>query len=44
LNAGLCVRRARLAMLAPDTRHYRRFQADFPLIGLSKLGRPPLTN
>jgi hypothetical protein len=30
-------------MLAPDTRHHRRFQADFPLIGLSELGQPPLT-
>src|SRR5271154_5903307 len=42
LKAGLCVRRARLAMLAPDARHYRRFQADFPLIELSELGQPPL--
>jgi hypothetical protein len=44
LNAGLCVRRARRAMVAPDTRHTRRFQAGFPLIALSEFGRPPLEN
>jgi hypothetical protein len=42
LKAGLCVRRARLAIVAPDPRHSRRSQADFPLIGLSEFARPPL--
>jgi hypothetical protein len=42
LKAGLCTRLTHLATLAPDMRHYRRFQADFPLIGLSELGQPPL--
>jgi hypothetical protein len=42
LNAGLCVRRVRLAMFAPDARHHRRSQAKNPLIGLSELGQPPL--
>jgi hypothetical protein len=31
LKAALCVRLTRLAMLDPDTRHYRRSQADFHL-------------
>jgi hypothetical protein len=30
-------------MLAPDPRHHRRLQADFPLIALSEFGQPPLT-
>src|ERR1700712_4977590 len=42
LKAGLCIRRARLAIVAPDLRHSRRSQADFPLIGLSEFGQPPL--
>jgi hypothetical protein len=29
-------------MHAPDPRQLRRSQADFPLIGLSEFGRPPL--
>jgi hypothetical protein len=29
-------------MLSPDPRHPRRSQADFPLIGLSEFGQPPL--
>jgi hypothetical protein len=44
LKAGLWVRRARLAIVAPDPRHSRRSQADFPLIGLSEFARPPLFN
>jgi hypothetical protein len=43
LKAGLWVRRARLAIVAPDPRHSRRSQADFPLIGLSEFGQPPLS-
>jgi hypothetical protein len=43
LNAGEWVRRVRLVMVAPDTRHPRRFQAEIPLIELSKFGQPPLT-
>src|SRR5690242_14747215 len=43
LNAGLCVRRVRFVMLAPDPRHHRRLQADFPLIALSEFGQPPLS-
>src|SRR3954465_9869194 len=42
LNAGLCVRRARLAIVAPDLRHSRRLQAETPLIDLSEFGQPPL--
>src|SRR5271170_7958515 len=42
LKAGLWVRRARLAIVAPDPQHSRRSQADFPLIGLSEFARPPL--
>ncbi len=34
--------RARLVILAPDPRHPRRSQADFPLIGLSEFPRPLL--
>ena len=43
LKAGAWVRRVRLAMVAPDPRHPRRFQADFPLIDPSEFARPPLT-
>ncbi|MGC1520860.1 MAG: hypothetical protein WA803_04910, partial [Steroidobacteraceae bacterium] len=43
MKAGLWVRRARLAIVAPDLRHSRRSQADFPLIGLSEFARPPLS-
>src|SRR3954452_12256534 len=42
LKAGLCVQRARLAIVTPDMRHSRRSQADFPLIGLSEFAQPPL--
>src|ERR1700722_14586699 len=42
LKDGAWVRRVRLVMLAPDPRHPRRSQADFPLIGLSEFGRPSL--
>jgi hypothetical protein len=42
LKAGMCVRRVRFVMLAPDPRHHRRFQADPPLIALSEFGQPPL--
>src|ERR1700722_20756828 len=42
LKNGAWVRRVRLVMLAPDPRHPRRSQADFPLIGLSEFGRPSL--
>jgi hypothetical protein len=43
LKAGLWVRRARLAIVAPDMRHSRRSQADLPLIDLSEFGQPPLS-
>src|SRR5271157_503226 len=42
LKPGLCVRRTRLVMVAPDTRHSRRSQAEIPLIDLSEFGQPPL--
>jgi hypothetical protein len=43
LNGGLRVRRARLAMLlSPDPRHYRRAQAEIPLIDLSGFAWPAL--
>src|SRR5690349_1464319 len=42
LKAGLCVRRVRFVMLAPDPRHLRRSQADSPLIALFEFGQPPL--
>src|SRR3954465_10484573 len=43
LNAGLCVRRARLAIVTPDLRHSRRLQAEAPLIDLSEFGQPALS-
>jgi hypothetical protein len=42
LKLGLCVRRARFVMRAPDLRHLRRCQAGNPLIGLSEFPEPPL--
>jgi hypothetical protein len=33
IESGTVCPPSSLAMLAPDTRHYCRFQADFPLIG-----------
>src|SRR4051812_29442174 len=42
LNAELCVRRARLAIVTPDLRHSRRLQAETPLIDLSEFGQPAL--
>src|SRR4051794_32494153 len=42
LKPGLCVRRARFVILAPDPRHLRRCQAEKPLIGLSEFPEPPL--
>src|SRR5436305_11097747 len=42
LKPGAWVRRVRLVILAPDPRHSRRSQAEFPLIRLSEFGRPPL--
>jgi hypothetical protein len=42
LKAGLCVRRTRLVIVAPDTRHSGRPQAEIPLIDLSEFGQPPL--
>src|ERR1019366_3465715 len=44
LKAGLWVRRARLAIVAPDMRHSRRSQAETQLIDLSEFGQPPLTS
>jgi hypothetical protein len=43
LKPGLCVRRARFVILAPDLRHLRRCQAETPLTGLSEFPEPPLT-
>jgi hypothetical protein len=43
LKAGLWVRRARFVIITPDTRHFRRSQAEIPLIGLSEFARPPLS-
>src|SRR3954464_868245 len=43
LNAELCVRRARLAIVTPDLRHSRRLQAETPLIDLSAFGQPALS-
>src|SRR3954466_5453973 len=43
LNAELCVRRARLAIVTPDLRHSRRLQAEAPLIDLSEFGQPALS-
>jgi hypothetical protein len=42
LKPGLCVRRARFVILAPDPRHLHRRQAEKPLIGLSEFPQPPL--
>jgi hypothetical protein len=43
LKSGLWVRLARFAILAPDGRHHRRFQAGIPLMAVSELGQPPLS-
>jgi len=32
----------RFVIVAPDPRHSRRFQAEFPLNELSEFGQPPL--
>src|SRR3954449_10564979 len=42
LKAGACVRRVRFVIVAPDPRHSRRSQAEFPLNELSEFGQPPL--
>jgi 2-dehydropantoate 2-reductase len=42
LKAGLCVRRVRFVMFAPDPRQHRRCQAGKPLIDLSEFPEPPL--
>jgi hypothetical protein len=42
LKAGLCVRRTRLVIVAPERRHFGRSQAEIPLIDLSEFGQPPL--
>src|SRR3954449_12761710 len=44
LNAELCVRRARLAIVTPDLRHSRRLQAETPLTDLSEFGQPALAS
>jgi hypothetical protein len=43
-KTGLCVRRARLVMCAPDPQHPRRAQAENPLIALFRFSQPPLCN
>jgi hypothetical protein len=42
LNVGLWLRRDRLDMFPPATRHQRRNQAGKPLIGLFRFAQPPL--
>jgi transposase InsO family protein len=42
LKPGLCVRRARFVILAPEPRHLRSCQAETLLIGLSEFPEPPL--
>jgi hypothetical protein len=42
LNPGLWLRRDRLDMLPPTTRHRCRNQAGIPLIGLFRFAQPPL--
>src|SRR4029077_14119155 len=42
LNIGLWLRRERLDMLPPATRHQRRNQAGKTLIGLFRFAQPPL--
>jgi hypothetical protein len=44
LKPGLCVRRVRFVIIAPDPRHRRRCQAENPLIGLSEFPEPPLSS
>ena len=44
LKPGLCVRRVRFVMFAPDPRQHRRCQAGNPPIALSELREPPLTD
>jgi hypothetical protein len=43
LKPGLCVRRTRFVILAPDPRHLHRCQAEKPLIGLSEFPEPLLS-
>ena len=42
LKPGLCVRRVRFVMLAPDMRQHRRRQAGKPVIDLSEFPEPLL--
>jgi len=42
LKAGLCIRRVRFVMFAPDLRQHRRCQAGKPLIELSEFPEPAL--
>src|ERR1700733_7045653 len=44
LNVGLWLRRDRLDMFPPATRHQRRNQAGQPLIGLFRFAQPPLSS
>src|ERR1700745_496697 len=43
LKAGEWFRRGRLLMVSPVHGDYRRYQAEIPLIALSKFPRPALT-
>jgi hypothetical protein len=44
LKAGEWFRRGRLLMVSPVHGDYRRYQAEIPLIALSKFPRPALIN
>jgi hypothetical protein len=44
LKAGEWFRRGRLLMVSPVHGDYRRYQAETPLIALSKFPRPALTS
>jgi hypothetical protein len=43
LKAGVWFRRARLVIVSPDLRHPRRYQAEIPLIMLSRFSGPALS-
>jgi hypothetical protein len=43
LNTGVWFRRGRLLIVSPVRGHHRRYQAETPLIPLSRFAEPALT-
>jgi hypothetical protein len=44
LNTGVWFRRGRLLMVSPVRGHHRRYQAETPLIPLSRFAEPALSD